>query len=683
MQYFEEVLISRYRLGLAAVCRIHLLTTIMESRSLESVGSTLLNMISTKGRRAFDAQWASFKDHIESIEPGDWPRFFDRHALLRIAALRGREEAVKLLLEPFRLPVLDDRQVETGATALHEAAFNGHAHIVELLLSHGASVDLLTSDTGESALHRALSRTRFRTPRPPMSLDGTVKVLLNAGANPNLNDLQWQTPVHYAARNGHSGVFALLLENPGNFGSRDRFDRGGNTPLHVAALMGHVEEVDILLGHSAVHIDTTNKRKETPLHLAANHVQTGQATEWSRHDETVRLLLDRGADTTHLKIDGMTMLDWAASDNGKSNAANLILRKEYSSWPASWFQESNAPPSWQENPESFGPKHEIAAQAFKASAMWFCLRYDETYGPQHRAVDHSQRYISSVEDMVYNTANFSNLFDTVNPRLKEGFVWFNIPENNMRWVLDLHSQICRDERGSLSDAAQIDPKSFMTWFHASRPQGLAPQVRENVHYGSNRSIRTLFISIPYLSVESHKRRCMYEDIVHGYRSSLASTYDSRNEKDLHPYAHLLSAYGSIYENGQFRKTLDKYRYHDLRQTDRRDTSQVILRASQAQNFRDDPDLEHRLLESTEFDGFRSQWWPRDGVPSGRPDDLPKHDGDGEVLMVDQACIWVLGDGKLRFVTRLRKLTAHFHMLSLEIMFIQSLHTHQPRRLDPE
>ena len=620
----------------------------MASRSLENVGSTLINLISTKGERAFEKQWTTFKELIESVEPEEWPHFAERHVLLRIAALRGREEAVKLLLEPFRTPKLDDRQDETGKTALHEAAFNGHATVTELLLKQGATVDLLTSDTGESALHRSLARPRFRNPRPPMSLEGTVQILLDAGANPNLNDMQWQTPVHYAARNGHSSALSLLFENPGNRGSRDRYDREGNTPLHIAALMGHVEEVDALLGHSAVHIDTANKRKETPLYLAASHIQSREVTEWSRFDDTVRLLLERGADTTRQKINGLTMLDWAASDNGKTNAANLILRKEYSSWPASWFQEPNAPPPWQEKPDPSGVKINFATRAFRASAMWFCLRYDETYAEEHRAVDHSKCYTSSVEDMVYNAVNFSSLFDSVNPRLKEGFVWFNVPENNMQWVLDLHSQICDDGRGSMSDAAQIDPKSFQKWFHASRPQHLTPQVRENVHYGSDRSIRTLFISIPFLSVESHKRRCKYEDIVHGYRSSLSETYDSHIEKDLRPYAHLISVYGSIYEHGQFRKTLDKYRYHDLRQTARRDTSQVILRASQAQSFRDDPNLEHRLLESAEFDGFRSQWWPQDNVPSGRPNDLPEHDGDGEVLMVDQACLWVLGDGRMPY-----------------------------------
>ena len=328
------------------------------------IAPKLIDLISIKDDKAFAKNWVHFKNLVESAKPDSWHRCPERHELLRKAALRGLEEAVKLFLMDSRCPNLDDRKPKTGVTALHEAAYYGHVTVVELLLKNGATADLRTHDTRESALHRVQFEPRLRNPKTSTSLEGTVRAFLKAGANPNLEDWRSCTPVHYAARNSHTGILDLLLDCDGN---QDCLDRYGNTPLQLAASMGYADEVDLLLGRSVLHINTENKSKQPPLYLAASGEYANRVTEWSQHDDTVRLLLDRGADIFHQKVNDLTMLDWAAKNSGGSKTADLILRKECMSWGGSWFQELGT--SGVTKAPSTGLDHGVARHLFKASAI--------------------------------------------------------------------------------------------------------------------------------------------------------------------------------------------------------------------------------------------------------------------------------------------------------------------------
>ena len=60
-----------------------------------------------------------------------------------------------------------------------------------------------------------------------------VKLLLNKGADPNMENLNGLTPLHRAAYHGTRDMVKLLLDNGAE---PDRADRDGRTPLHWAAL---------------------------------------------------------------------------------------------------------------------------------------------------------------------------------------------------------------------------------------------------------------------------------------------------------------------------------------------------------------------------------------------------------------------------------------------------------------
>lgn len=394
------------------------------------------------------------------------------------------------------MPDVDNKNRETGISALHEAAWNASTTVIKLLLEADATVGLRTEFGGDTALHKLLARPKFSKPQLPSSIEDSVEALLKAGADPKISNLKSLTPVRLAAENCHTVALRRILENPRNRGSRNRIDADGDFPLHTAARMGPVDEIESLLGDNAVRVDTLNKLQQTPLSLATYSRKT---SEWSRHEDAVGLLLDRGADTTHIKINELTMLDWAIRDGGRSGAGNLILRKEYMSWQ----QEPRMLYPWRYNE---GAGHGRAATEFEATAMWFYSQYFVDAQTKHGRTDHGKCCQSSINDLIYSEGNAGSVFDRINTSSMEGFAWFHIPENSMQWVDDLHKRIYSDQRAHLSDAAEISPMSFQRWFNACRPHRLAPTFRRDAHHGLQESIQTVFISIPYRSVERHRDR---------------------------------------------------------------------------------------------------------------------------------------------------------------------------------
>jgi len=116
------------------------------------------------------------------------------------AAALGDEPRLRELLDAE--PALGSSYSGDGFTALHFAAFFGHAGAVELMLDHGAEVDASGRGwmTG-TALHSAVSRKR----------SDVARRLLEAGANANARQSAGWTPLHSAAHNGDLESLDLLL----------------------------------------------------------------------------------------------------------------------------------------------------------------------------------------------------------------------------------------------------------------------------------------------------------------------------------------------------------------------------------------------------------------------------------------------------------------------------------------
>ncbi|EGB02614.1 hypothetical protein AURANDRAFT_35077, partial [Aureococcus anophagefferens] len=121
--------------------------------------------------------------------------------------------------------------------------------------------------------------------------DYGVRKLLDAGANIHKRThqgetfLQWQSPLHVAAALGHAKIVSMLINEGADVDASD----GGMspTPLFYAAGAGHVAVVKTLLAHGAL------LTWEDPLQDGATALHVAAALG---HAKIVSMLLNEGAD---------------------------------------------------------------------------------------------------------------------------------------------------------------------------------------------------------------------------------------------------------------------------------------------------------------------------------------------------------------------------------------------------
>lgn len=71
----------------------------------------------------------------------------------------------------------------------------------------------------------------------------------------------------------------------------------GNGALHVAAINGNYEVMDMILDQEGVEIDDVDRmEKDTPLHKAVRYVNGLRHEEWGAGQELVDMMLDAGCD---------------------------------------------------------------------------------------------------------------------------------------------------------------------------------------------------------------------------------------------------------------------------------------------------------------------------------------------------------------------------------------------------
>ncbi|XP_025086384.1 ankyrin repeat and SAM domain-containing protein 1A-like isoform X2 [Pomacea canaliculata] len=156
-----------------------------------------------------------------------------------------------------------------------------------------------------------------KSPRASTSsggLTGSLRSLLALKhVNVNCTDNNGETPLHLAALNGHMDVVVALLTAKA---SVVEVDSKGCTPLHLAAWNGHAPICELLLDSSPdksiVNVQTTEG--ETPLHFAAQH----------GHLDVVTLLLKNKADPTYRTLSERSALDLAAQ-YGKTDVVRTLV----------------------------------------------------------------------------------------------------------------------------------------------------------------------------------------------------------------------------------------------------------------------------------------------------------------------------------------------------------------------
>lgn len=223
---------------------------------------------------------------------------------------------------------------QDGSTALRNAAMNGYADIVEIVLEAGADPNISTKGPIGTPLCAAAQ----------MAHDEIVKLLLAGKAEVNPHGQDACVPLQEASQFGNLSTVQILLAHGAEV---DRRGWLNETPLQSAVSWDRISNIRALLAAGA-DVDAKNKYGETSL---AEHGYFFRGTakvlleagadvnarddrgntplmHASRYgyEDVVRLLLDFGADVNLKANDGSTALIHAAI-GGYVDAIPLLLAK--------------------------------------------------------------------------------------------------------------------------------------------------------------------------------------------------------------------------------------------------------------------------------------------------------------------------------------------------------------------
>ena len=188
---------------------------------------------------------------------------------------------------------------------LSAACSLGRVTVVKRIIASGVIVNRVCQhpdSEGLSPLHCASQYGHFFL----------VDILIEHGALVNMVNYRKFTPLHSACQNGHVKAAAALLRHGAQIEAKTT---GGTCPLLWAAQDNHPELVALLLQEGA-HVDSLNFQGITPLGISGV----------KGHVACVRLLLQAGADPLHRAIDGRTILDVATASNHPDVVALLQAR---------------------------------------------------------------------------------------------------------------------------------------------------------------------------------------------------------------------------------------------------------------------------------------------------------------------------------------------------------------------
>lgn len=244
---------------------------------------------------------------------------------LMAAIIAGNDAVAKLLLNHGAN--VNPKEPTTGCSPLHFAAYKGNLELIELLLSKGANINAKDC-CGQTPLNHAIGGAKIEVVQPisfpfvirrayPESLV-VVKTLLAHGPDINAQDRTIGfTPLHMAVFLGSIELTKLLIAygaiidvpahgiDPESYPSiepyfkkiHDDFSKlnnsqkdtvrkigKGETPLHIAARVGNLEIIKVLLAHGA-NINARSTIGVTPLEIAVMY----------GYIDAVKLLITKGA----------------------------------------------------------------------------------------------------------------------------------------------------------------------------------------------------------------------------------------------------------------------------------------------------------------------------------------------------------------------------------------------------
>jgi uncharacterized protein len=176
--------------------------------------------------------------------------------------------------------------------------------ICRVLIASGANVNL-HSTTGDTALRVAI---RFDEDADHSTQKKIVSMLIDAGADMNHRSPGGLTVLHEAIRYPHMLSMLIAAGAP-----LDAPDEDGMTPLHTAVTEESLEAVQALLNAKA-NVLVKDSEGDTALHVAVLKAQ----------DEIVKVLIAAGADVNAQNGDGQTPLYLAVLKNDEQDLVGIV-----------------------------------------------------------------------------------------------------------------------------------------------------------------------------------------------------------------------------------------------------------------------------------------------------------------------------------------------------------------------
>lgn len=219
------------------------------------------------------------------------------------AVYHGYQEILDILLAAKPDLRVRDRHANT---ALHASAVRGRIPMMRTLIEQCKENLNVQNANGNTPLHDAVG---WNHPE-------AIPVLLNAGADLCISNYEGggMSPLSLAASRGRATMAQTLLEAHIAQGKSRFQDKGGMTPLHIAAVFGLEACAEGIVKQCPDVIDKTNRLGKTALHDAVERNLAG----------VVGVLIRHGADVNLRDNDGRTALSWATQRNNVE-VARMVL----------------------------------------------------------------------------------------------------------------------------------------------------------------------------------------------------------------------------------------------------------------------------------------------------------------------------------------------------------------------
>ena len=184
----------------------------------------------------------------------------DGQNALHLAIRYHKVDSIDLMLKHSQAPELITATCNYGYTPLHLAVSLGHLDTVERLLKDQKPNVFQTTKQGRTLLHLAAATNNGAILPFLLDLQGTVSLV-------NKPDESLHTPLHDAAMHGHLKQVILLMDRGATFSSA----QNGYSPLHYACENGHLSVARKILERHPFQMHYVTKNQDTALHVAARN----------------------------------------------------------------------------------------------------------------------------------------------------------------------------------------------------------------------------------------------------------------------------------------------------------------------------------------------------------------------------------------------------------------------------